>query len=583
MDSTYDVIVVGSGAGGLSTALVCREAGLSVLVLEKTEYFGGSTAVSGGAVWIPGNPHMAGVGHTDSDERARAYLRQTVGPALRPAMIDTYLRHGPEMVRFMEAHTDVHFIARPVSPDYKPELDGAAQGGRTIDPAPFDGRELGAWFDTLRPPLPSFLALSGMMVNRKDIDALLAMHRSWKALRHAVPLLARYARDRLRWRRGTRLVLGNALAARLLKSARDKQIELVRRAGVEQLIVEDGRVSGVAATIDGKTQTLRARRAVVLATGGYAQNAAMRAQLVPHASVHRSMAPAGNTGDGAQLAKPLGGHLATGNVGAAFWTPVSVMRDADGHETVFPHLITDRQKPGIMAIDSSGKRFANEATSYHDFVAAMHRAHTNTPCVPAWLVCDSDFLQRYGLGLVRPQTRRIERFLRNGYLKRADSVDALARNLGVPADALADSVAQMNAAAQSGRDTAFGRGDSAYDRYLGDASHTPNPCLGPIARAPFYAVQIVPGDIGSATGLEVDTCARVLDAHDAPVAGLYAVGNDMNSVMAGTYPAAGITLGPALTFGYIAGQTIVAAEASACALAATASSSTHTQRETHSA
>jgi len=560
MDSIYDVIVVGSGAGGLSTALVCKESGLSVLVLEKTEYFGGSTAISGGAVWIPGNPHMAGVGHTDSDERVRAYLRQTVGPALRPAMIEAYLRNGPEMVRFMEAHTAVHFVARPVSPDYRPELEGAAQGGRTIDPAPFDGRELGAWFNLLRPPLPSFLALGGMMVNRKDIDALLAMHRSLKALSHALPLIARYARDRLRWRRGTRLLLGNALAARLLKSARDKRIELVRRADVECLVVETGRVAGVVASIDGKSQTLRARRAVVLATGGYAQNVAMRAQLVPYANLHRSMAPAGNTGDGAQLAAPVGGHLATGNVGAAFWTPVSVMRDAQGHETVFPHLITDRQKPGIMAVDSSGRRFTNEATSYHDFVAAMHRADASTRCVPAWLICDSDFLRRYGLGLVRPRTRNLTHFLHSSYLKRADSVDALARLIGVPGGALGESVRQMNEAAQSGRDLAFGRGDSAYDRHLGDASHKPNPCLGPIARAPYYAVQITPGDIGSATGLEVDMQARVLDANDKPIDGLYAVGNDMNSVMAGTYPAAGITLGPALTFGYIAGCTIVKGE-----------------------
>lgn len=559
---TYDVVVVGSGAGGLGTALVCRHAGLSVLVLEKTAKFGGSTAVSGGAVWIPDNPHMAGVGHRDTLDAARRYLRQTVGAALREPLMEAYLQHGPEMVRFMEAHTEVNFVARAVSPDYKPELDGAMPGGRTIDPAPFDGRTLGALFEQLRGPLPSFLALGGMMVNRKDIDALLAMHKSASALRHALPLLLRYAKDRLTWSRGTRLLLGNALAARLLKSAHDAGITLVHSARVvrleTQLEANASRVSGVSVEIGGRIQTIAARCAVVLATGGYAQNAALRAKLVPHADLHRSMAPEGNTGDGALLAEPLGAHFASGNAGAAFWTPVSVFRDSDGREAAFPHLITDRQKPGIMAVAANGRRFANEATSYHDFVAAMHRANAMTPCVPAWLVCDSDFVRKYGLGRVRPRPLSLGRYVRSGYLKCGTTLAALAHEIGVPPDALEASAASMNAYAKSGVDEAFGRGNSAYDRYLGDASQRPNPCLGPIETGPFYAVQIVPGDIGSATGLETNERAQVLDGNGAAIAGLYAVGNDMNSVMGGTYPAAGITLGPALTFGYIAGRDIAA-------------------------
>jgi succinate dehydrogenase/fumarate reductase flavoprotein subunit len=555
----YDVVVVGSGAGGLGTALVCRHAGLSVLVLEKTAKFGGSTAVSGGAVWIPDNPHMAGVGHRDTLDAARRYLRQTVGDALREPLMEAYLQHGPEMVRFMEAHTEVNFIARAVSPDYKPELDGAMPGGRTIDPAPFDGRTLGPLFEQLRRPLPSFLALGGMMVNRKDIDALLAMHKSVAALAHALPLLLRYAKDCLKWSRGTRLVLGNALAARLLKSAHDAGITLMHSARVTRLETNGARVSGVTVEIDGKRQTIAARRAVVLATGGYAQNAALRAKLVPHADLHRSMAPEGNTGDGALLAEPLGGHFASGNAGAAFWTPVSVFRDSDGREAVFPHLITDRQKPGIMAVDANGRRFANEATSYHDFVAAMHRANATAPCVPAWLVCDSHFVRKYGLGRVRPRSLSLGRYVRSGYLKCGATLDALAHEIGVPPEALEQSAARMNAFAKSGVDEEFGRGNSAYDRYLGDASQQPNPCLGPIETGPFYAVRIVPGDIGSATGLETNERAQVLDGNGAAIAGLYAVGNDMNSVMGGTYPAAGITLGPALTFGYIAGRDIAAA------------------------
>lgn len=556
MDQSYDVIILGSGAAGLSAALTCRDAGLSVLVLEKTEYFGGSTAVSGGAVWIPNNPHMAGLGLADSSDAAIRYLQQTVGNYLRPDMLDAFLRHGPEMVRFMEEKTDVHFIARPVSPDYKPELDGAMGGGRTIDPAPFDGRELGTHFDLLRPPIGSFLALGGMMVNRKDIDSLLAMTRDWGALRHSAGLLARYGRDRLRWRRGTRLLLGNALAARLLKSAIDAKVELVRNAEVTEVISSGGSVTGVALKDGGARRTITARRAVVLATGGFPQNAEMRGQLIPHAGVHRSMSPVGNTGDGSRLAAPLGGSLAQDNAGSAFWAPVSIMRAADGTETVFPHLVTDRQKPGIFAVNSQGRRFVNEATSYHDFVVGMHRSHGETACIPAWLVCDADFLKRYGLGLVRPQARGIGRFIDCGYLKRAQSVAELAGVIGVPAAELERTVAQMNRAAETGVDEVFNRGASAYDRYLGDAAHKPNPCLGPVRKAPFYAVQIWPGDIGSAAGLRVDTQARVLGADGQAIPGLFACGNDMNSIMGGTYPAAGITLGPALTFGYIAGRTI---------------------------
>jgi succinate dehydrogenase/fumarate reductase flavoprotein subunit len=574
MEHDFDVVVVGSGAAGLSAALTCRAAGLSVAVLEKTDLYGGSTAVSGGAVWIPDNPHMAGVGHKDSRERALRYLRATVGDRLPEAMVDAFLTEGPKMVSFLEANSECRFIARAVSPDYQPELDGGSQGGRTIDPAPFDGRRLGPLFKHLRPPIHSFLALGGMMVGRKDIDALLGMRRSWKAMKYSIGLVARYALDRLRWPRGTRLLMGNALAAALLQSARQAAVELRRQVNVLRLLQDmDGRVNGVEAdTPDGY--------GVVLASGGFAQNAAMRAEHLPHADVHRSMAPAGSTGDGAKLADALGGGLAEGNHGAAFWAPVSIMRERNGVETVYPHLVMDRQKPGIMAVNTAGRRFANEASSYHDFVAAMQRAHESSPCIPAWLICDAHFLRRYGLGLVRPQAMRLHRFLDSGYLLRAESITALAHLTGLPAGALEQSVARMNEAAQSGIDEEFGRGNSAYDRYLGDASHRPNPCLGPIRHAPFYAVKIWPGDIGMATGLRVDPQTRVLDALDQPIAGLYACGNDMNSIMAGTYPSAGITLGPALTFGYIAGKSIIA-EAQGLKKPATAKSSSSTVTHAH--
>lgn len=560
-DESFDVVVVGSGAGGMAAALTARAAGLSVLIVEKTDAFGGSTAVSGGAVWIPENPHMAEVGHTDSREAVTTYLSRAVGNRARTDLMTAYLDHGPEMVRFLEANTAVRLAARVYSPDYKPELEGASFGGRTLDPVEFDGRRLGRWFDALRRPIPQFLAAGGMMVNRKDIDALLGMGSSLAKARHAGGILARYVRDRLSgWSRGTRLLMGNALAAMLLKSAVDAGITLFRGTPVEALVRDaSGRVAGV--RLGGATpRTIAARRAVVLATGGFPQNAARRAEALPHADVHRSMAPAGNTGDGLSLALSVGAALETENVGPAFWAPVSVLKE-DGRETVFPHLIMDRQKPGLVAVNSAGRRFVNEATSYHEFVAGMHRTNAEVPCIPAWLVVDRPFLRRYGLGAVRPAPYPIGRYLKAGYLIEAPTIAALAAKIGVPADALAETVAQMNAAAAAGEDPLFDRGRSAYDRYLGDPTHGPNPCLGPIATAPFYAVAVWPGDIGTAAGLKVDTAARVLGADGRPIDGLYACGNDMNSIMAGTYPAAGITLGPALTFGYIAGRTIADADA----------------------
>lgn len=553
----YDAVVLGSGAAGLSAAITARAAGLTVLVLEKTDAFGGSTAVSGGAVWIPGNPGMAALGHQDSPEKAWTYLRATVGNHLRAHLVQSFLDEGPRMVSFLERHAGLRLVPRQVSPDYKPELDGAMPGGRSMDPAPFDGRLLGGLFPALRAPYPSFLVFGGMMVNRKDIDALLGARRSLGALRHSLGLLGRYATDRLRWRRGTRLVMGNALAGRLLLAAQQAGIALRRNAKVTELVREGSQVRGV--VLEGG-ERIAARLGVVLATGGFAQHAALRAEHLPHAEVHRSMSPEGNTGDGLALARAVGGAVRRDGAGAAFWAPVSVMRDPDGTETVFPHLIMDRQKPGLMAVNGAGRRFVNEATSYHDFVAGMHRAHAEgAPSIPAWLVCDSAFLRKYGMGLVRPGGGSLRRHLDTGYLVQAPTLAALAGRIGVPADALEGSAAQMNEAARTGVDEAFGRGASAYDRYLGDPLHRPNPCLGPIEAPPFYAVQVWPGDIGTAAGLATDARGRVLDEADLPIPGLYSCGNDMASIMGGTYPAAGITLGPGLTFGFIAGQELAAA------------------------
>ena len=555
-DETFDVVVIGSGAAGLSAAITASILGLSVVVIEKAATLGGSTAISGGAVWVPDHPHLAAVGLTESRADVLAYLGAMLGNRLKPEMVDAFLDRGPEMVGFLEKNTELRLIPRAISPDYHPDLPGAAPGGRTLDPAPFDGRRLGAAFRRLRVPLKEFLVFGGMMVNRKDIDTLLGATKSLGHFWGTAKLLARYGLDRLAHPRGTRLLMGNALAARLLKSALDRAIPLRENHAARELIREGGRVAGVVVAGPAGETRLLARRGVVFATGGFPGSDAMRAAHLPHAANHYSMAPAENTGDGIRLGLEAGGRLGEENIGNAFWAPVSLMRNPDGTTTRFPHLILDRAKPGLIAVDQNGQRFVNEANSYHDFVEAMHRRHETTPAIPAFLVADSAFVRKYGLGLVHPGSGSHQRFIDAGYLKTGESIAALAREMGVPAEALAASVAGMNASAKSGVDAAFGKGSTAYNRYLGDSSHPPNPCLGPIATAPFHAVKVYPGDIGTAAGLETDPEARVLGPDGQPIPGLYAVGNDMNSIMAGSYPSAGITLGPALTFGYIAGLSL---------------------------
>ena len=555
-DETFDVIVVGSGAAGLSAALTASLSGLSVLVIEKAETLGGSSAISGGAVWIPDHPHLAGIGMRDSRADVLAYLGAILGNRLKPEMVGAFLDRGPEMVAFLEAHTELRLVPRPLSPDYHPDLPGAAPGGRTLDPLPYDGRALGRAFHRLRKPLKEFLVFGGMMVNRKDIDTLLGATRAPGHFLGAAKLLLRYGLDRLTHPRGTRLLMGNALVARLLKSALERAIPIRENHAARALVRNNGRIAGLVVAGPGRQATLGARRGVVFATGGFPGNAAMRGEFLPHAGQHYSMAPAENTGDGIRLGLEAGGRLGAENIGNALWAPVSVMKNPDGTETRFPHLILDRAKPGLIAVDQTGRRFVNEANSYHDFVEAMHRAHEIRPTIPAFLVCDAAFVRKYGLGLVRPGPGSLTRFIKAGYLLVGASLAELAGKMAVDPANLAAAVQGMNHAAATGEDVPFGKGSTAYNRYLGDAEHLPNPCLGPIETAPFYAVKVFPGDIGTATGLETDAEARVIGGDGQPIPGLYACGNDMNSIMAGSYPSAGITLGPALTFGYIAGRNL---------------------------
>ncbi len=554
-DESCDVLVVGSGAGGMAAAITAADAGLSVRMVEKTDRIGGSTAISGGAIWAPNNAQSARVGHPDTPERVRAYMRAVVGDAAPQALQNAFLDAAPAMVAWFEEHTEVQLAGRTYSPDYYPDREGAAHGGRSLDPLMFDGRRLGRHFAELRDPLPEFMVLGGMMITMTDVRHLLAVTRSFASWREGMKLVMRYFADRLRgYHRGTRLVLGNALAARLFRSLLDRQVPYWLNSPVRELLRDGHRVGGALVERDGRLVRVRAQRGVVLATGGFPWGKELRQAHYPQPTGAWSMAPTGNAGEGIAMARSVGAAMGQGHVSPAFWAPVSILKRPDGSELRYPHLVWDRAKPGLMAVNGAGERFVNESASYHDFVSGMYDSHRRTPTFPAYLICDADFVERWGLGLALPGGRPREHLVRAGYLYRADSLADLATQLGLPGQALQASVTRFNHWAELGRDEDFGKGSTDYNRYLGDPDHQPNPCLGPIRRGPFHAVKVYAGDIGTALGIACNEQAQALDTAGQVIPGLYMAGNDMHSVMGGEYPAPGITLGPALTFGWLAGR-----------------------------
>ena len=553
----FDLIVVGAGAGGLAAALFASIAGKSVLVVERTEYVGGTSALSAGTAWLPGSLHSRTANPNDDRATVSKFLDAVVGNYAPRALREAFLDSAPEVVSVLDAHSDVKFRAYPLHPDYEQQAEGATLNGRALEPVPFDARPLGDALNAIRPPIPEFTVLGGMMVDRRDINHLLAMTKSWDSAAHSAKILTRYGLDRLSGRRGTRWVMGNALVGRFLLSLEKRRVGIVTQARVDALTKENGRVTGVALSGGGASRNLRARLGVVLAAGGYGRDAAKRAELLPQPTPAYSPAAPGHTGAAQALARQLGAGFAQGGADNAFWAPVSVRRRRDGSTAVFPHFVLDRSKPGTVCVDQTGRRFVNESASYHMFARAMYEAHRTRPCIPCYLITDSVGMWTYGLGMARMRARDLAPFLADGYLTRADSVDDLAAKLKVDPANLAATIKTMNGYAETGVDSEFGRGTTAYHRVNGDASHKPNPTLGPIGKPPFYAVSLYPGDIGAANGLVVDEWARVLGEGDKPIAGLWACCAEAASIMGGTYPGPGITIGPAIVFGYRAVQDAV--------------------------
>lgn len=552
-----DVLVLGSGAGGLAAAVTAAAQGLGVIVAEKEAVFGGTTAWSGGWMWIPRNPLATRAGIREDIDAPRTYLKNELGAQFDAAKADALLERGPEMIEFFERNTVLRFVDGNRIPDFH-TTPGAGTGGRSVCAMPFDGRELGPLIDRLREPL-SVTTLKGMaLASGQDLAHFYRATRSLSSALHVGRRLAAFAWHKLRYGRSMHLVNGNALVARLLKSAADRSVDLRTHAKAIGLLRDDERVTGARVAIDGIVHEVRAARGVVLACGGFPHDQARRAQTfayTPSGREHWSAAPRCNTGDGIRLGESIGAHFDRSLDAPAAWAPVSLVPQPGGDAVAFPHLI-ERAKPGVIAVTRAGKRFVNEASSYHDFIAALLDTTPAGEEVCAWLVCDHRFQRRYGLGFSKPFPFPTGPYRRSGYLKRGATLDALARECGIDAASLVDTVAAYNQYAKQGCDPAFHKGSTPYNRVQGDADRQPNPCLAPIDAGPFYAVKLLPGSLGTFAGLATDRDARVLDHAGRAIAGLYAVGNDSASMMGGCYPSGGITLGPAMTFGYLAGLSL---------------------------
>ncbi|TKC86745.1 FAD-dependent oxidoreductase [Trinickia terrae] len=549
-DREVDVVIMGAGAAGMTAAIVSKNEGLEPLVLEKTDQVGGTSAWSVGMMWFVDSTPMQAAGFKDSFETARQYFAATVGSSVERSLQEAYIVQGRAALDYLLRHSELEVMAVDY-PDYSPELPGG-MFGRAHAPLEFDGRKLGPHFKDLRAPLPAFAPFGGMMLDLPDLLHFLSVTRSMRSFFHVLKRFARYGIDRLSHHRGTRLVGGNALIARLYKTLLDRNVEVWLRASATKLVIERGEVVGAEVVRDGHTVRVRARRGVVIATGGYPGNPDMRREHSRQPTVDLTLGLTSNVGEGIRLGLSAGGRLDHNGSDTGYYVPMSVYTDEAGRTTQWGHFMLDRPKPGFIAVGKDGKRFTNEAASYHAFTLGMFEAGA----IPAFLIADAAAVKKYGIGVILPGSWPLARYEKAGYLFSGRTLAELAQKIGVDTSGLERSVERNNQFAVSGVDEDFGKGSSAYNVYKGDPAHSPNACIGPIERGPFYAVKLMPGDFGTSRGLVTSALGEVLDQEDRPIPRLYACGNDMNSPVGGHYIGAGITLGPALTFGYLAAMAL---------------------------
>lgn len=562
-DDHYDLVVLGTGAAGLSAALTAANEGLRVLTLEKSDYYGGSTCYSAGTCWIPGSKYVAAAGIKDDLSKAETYLDHLVDDRGPKDMWMSYLHNGPRMIEYMET-MGVRWIPFPGFVDYYPEMAGSGRGYRALEPEPFEGRSLGKEdFSHLRGPVPEFALFGGsLMVRRTEVSKLLHLFdgkglQRLQVLTTALPLGIRWVLDLLGgWPRGTRLVMGNALIANLFHQYKRRGGTMWLNAFTTELVTEDGRVTGAVVEYKGVPRRVQARRGVVLAAGGYPASPELRNRYLRQPAAEYTRAADSCTGDTIGLAEAAGGVVGPEDENGALWFPSSVGYRRDGSIAVFPH-IWDRAKPGMIAVNAAGRRFTDEARSYNHFVRGMYESHeSGVPTVPAYLIADHDHMMKYGLGMIYPASAGplMSHWLKTGYIVRDRTLSGLAAKIGVDAGGLEATVRRFNADCEKGVDTEFGKGSSEYSPQYGDPRQSPNVNLGPLTRAPYYAMAVYPTPLSTGRGMKIDPSGRCLSEDGTPIEGLYSCGSDAQQVFGVQYPGGGCQVGSGMIFGYLVGQ-----------------------------
>ncbi|MEM8606314.1 MAG: FAD-binding protein [Myxococcota bacterium] len=556
-DQTIDLLVMGSGAAGMAGAIRAHDLGLQVVVAEKSEVFGGNTAMSGGVCWVANNPGMAGEGIADSDDEGFTYLKHITRGEVPDERLWLYVRESKRVLAYLQKKTHVRYVPLAKYTDYYPEAPGGRPGGRSMDPVPFDGSLLRDQLMQLRRPHPQSQILGKFGITAREAHAAIGvgfrtmLFMAWQMFLY----LLRY-RKRKRWGRDTKLCAGNSLVGRLLLSANERDIPLWLHTSVEELVFDGDRVVGAVVNKNGETLRIRARHGVLIAAGGFSRNQAMREKYQQHPIETEWTAGApSNTGDGIRLGEDAGGTLAL--MDEAWWTPVSLVPKSPFSWV----LVVEKSLPHGLFVNQDGRRFTNEAAPYIDVVHGMYddvaRSKSDDP---RWYhVFDATYRRSsiagpVGPGKVMPDSQLPRRYRNGNYLYKADSLAALAEEIQVPADELQATIARFNEFSVKGEDPDYNRGWSSQDRYYGDPQVKPNCALGPVETGPFYAVRIYPGDLGTKGGLQTDHHSRVLNERGRPIAGLFAAGNSTASVMGRTYPGAGGTIGPAMTFGFLAAE-----------------------------
>jgi len=547
-DHSVDLLIAGSGGGGMVAALAALDSGIDPLVIEKQALVGGATGLSGGMVWLPNNPLMRADGIPDSHEDGLAYFDDVVGDigaASSPARREMFLTAGYEMINFL-TRKGVRFVRCPGWSDYYPNHKGGNEAGRAIECVPYDAAALGNWSDKVQPSLAK--SLGGFVLMTNETRAVQYFNRSPRAFAVAARVFARTGAARLR--RREMLTNGASLIGQMLKVLIDLRGEppIWTNTAMEDLIVEDGRVLGARVSRNGATLNIEARKGVLLAAGGFSRNADMRRRYSggqPNEALW-SIANAGDTGEVLETAMRLGAK--TDLLDEAWWLPsVFIANGGDAAKA----LGRGRQRPGAIYVDGTGRRFCNESNSYVEVGKAMYA----NKAVPCWMVCDEGSIGRYVWGANPFRKRRIpEELIARGAVLRADTIGDLARQMDVPADALERTVKRFNGFADKGLDPEFGRGQSAYNDCLGDPGYRPNAALGPLVQAPYYATRVVPADVGTCGGVLTNEHAQVLDEDDCVIDGLYATGNITATVMGRNYLGAGGSIACTMVFGYVAAR-----------------------------